>query len=131
MEQPTVDCVARALAEGLDGAGSAAVAGYLGESTLLHMPGASGFSGDYQGSDAIRGLLDRLSAASRGTLRFETVRITHGRDGRVRLWGKVSGRQRQRVLAMTATLEVFVEGSTLREAWLSSADEKAWDEFWS
>lgn len=131
MEQPAVGPIVDAVVDALDGAGSGALAAYLDEDTLLHVPGGSGLAGDYQGRDAICGLLDRMRQASHGTLRFETVCTTAGTGGCVRLRGRLHGQRLQRSLRMTACIEALVAGATIREAWLACSDPPAWDEFWA
>ena len=131
MEQPAVGPIIDAVIDALDGSGSGAVAAYLDDETLLHVPGGSGLAGEYQGRDAICGLLDRMTEASHGTLRFETVCTTTRDGGGVRLCGHVIGRRRARSLAMDASLEATVAGETVREIWLACSDQHAWDAFWS
>ncbi len=131
MERSGVGSVVDALTHALGGGGTGAIAAYLDADTLLHMPGGSGLAGDYQGPDAICGLLDRMLEASHGTLRFETVCTTAGSTGDVRLCGRLLGRRDRRSLHTTATLEAHVAGDTIREAWLTCSDEPTWDTFWA
>jgi hypothetical protein len=131
VEQPAVGPIVDAMVGALDGAGSGALAPYLDEDTLLHVPGGSGLAGEYQGRDAICGLLDRMRQASHGTLRFETVCTTAGPGGDVRLRGRIHGQRLERSLRLTARIEALVDGSTIREVWLACSDQPAWDEFWA
>lgn len=128
---PTVlSPVVAAMAAALDGEGAHVVADFVDERTLLHMPGASGLAGDYQGTDAICGLIDHMASACGGTLRFETVCTTASGGSGVRLCGRVRGVRGGRSLATAATLEACISGAVIREAWLSCADQPAWDSFW-
>lgn len=131
MEQATFGVVVEAVIAALAGSGSSAVAGYLDEETLLHMPGASGLAGDYQGREAICGLMDRLATSTRGTLRFETV-CTGARGGdHVLLRGLIYGHRLEHSLRTSASLEVTVADDGLREVWLACTNQAAWDDFWS
>ena len=124
--EPLIDAVVAALA----GSDSSVVACYLDERSLLHVPGVSGLAGDYEGREAICALLDRMAATTEGTLSFETTCTTVASIGQVRLCGNVSGGRGGRSLATTATLETKLSGIHIREAWLSCADQLAWDAFW-
>ena len=124
--EPLVDAVVAALA----GSDSSVIAGYLDDRSVLHVPGVSGLAGEYEGREAICALLDRMSATTEGTLSFETTRTTVASIGRVRLCGNVSGGRGGRSLVTTATLESELSGVHIREAWLSCADQPAWDAFW-
>jgi len=131
MEQPAIGPVVEAVIDALGGSGSEAVAAYLDEETLLHMPGGSGFAGDFQGRDAICGLIDRMVEVSGGTLRFETACTTAREGGSVRLSGDVRGLRLARSLRMNASVEMTVTGGTIREAWLACSDQPGWDAFWA
>ena len=131
MEQATFGPVVEAVMAALAGSGSSAIAGYLDEETLLHMPGASGLDGEYQGRQAICGLMDRLTTSTRGTLRFETVCSGARGDDHVWLRGQISGYRLEHSLETTASLEVTVADDSLREVWLACTNLVAWDDFWS
>ena len=131
MERSRVGSAVEAFARALGGAGAEAVKAYLDADTLVHMPGGSGLAGDYHGAEAISGLLDRMTAASEGTLRVESMCTTVDGGGDVRLCGRLLGKRDHRVLRTTASLEAHVAGGTIREAWLTCTDQPAWDRFWS
>jgi hypothetical protein len=124
--QPLID----ALTGALTGSGPTAAASHLDDQTLLHIAGASGLAGDYVGREAICALLERMSATTGGTLRFEVLSATVGRVGHVRFCGTVSGGRGDRSLATAATLETTISDACIREIRLSCADEPAWDTFW-
>ena len=131
MARTAIGPLASAVASALDLEGIAAVARFVDDRTLLHLPGASGLAGDYQGRDAICGLLERMATACDGTLRFETLCTTaDGRRG-VRLHGRLYGSRLGRALAASATLETALKDDIIREAWLACPDEAAWDAFWA
>lgn len=131
MGRRVVGPIVEAVVDALGGSGSSVVAEYLDDDTLLHLPGGSGFAGDYQGRDAICSLLDRMTTASQGTLRFETVCTTAQAGGGVRLRGRLHGRRLGRSLLMTASVEATMAREAIREAWLACSDQSAWDRFWS
>ena len=131
MERSGVGSAVEAFARALGGAGAEAVEAYLDADTLVHMPGGSGLAGDYHGAEAISGLLDRMTAASEGTLRFEGVCTTAGSGSDVRLCGWLLGERDHRALCTTASVEAHVAGETIREAWLTCTDQPAWDRFWA
>ena len=64
----------RALCRALDGRDVGPLAAWLDDASVLRVPGFSGLAGDYQGREAIVGLLRRMAAATDGTLRFEVRR---------------------------------------------------------
>jgi hypothetical protein len=130
MTSTIISPVVAAMASALDGEGTRVLADFIDERTLLHMPGASGLAGDYQGWDAIYGLIEHMASACAGTLRFETVCTTASGASWVRLCGRVRGARFGRWLATAATLEASIGGSVIREAWLSCADQPTWDDFW-
>ena len=63
-----------ALCRALDGRDVGPLAARLDDASVLRVPGSSGLGGDYQGREAIVGLLRRMAAATDGTLRFEVQR---------------------------------------------------------
>lgn len=121
-----IDAVAGALA----GSGPAAAASHLDDQTLLHIAGASGLAGDYVGREAICALLERMTDATGGTLRFEVLSATVARAGQVRFRGTVSGGRGDLSLLTAATLETTIANASIREIRLSCADQSAWDAFW-
>ena len=107
------------------------MAAYLDDRSLLHIPGGSGLAGDYAGREAICALLDRMTVATDGSLRFETTSTTVAGIGHVRLSGWLSGGRGERALRTAAALEATVADAHIREAWFSCSDQPAWDAFWS
>ena len=71
-----------------------------------------------------------MTDATQGTLRFETTCTTVASAGHVRLCGTVSGGRKGQSLRTTAALETTIHDALIREAWLSCADQPAWDAFW-
>lgn len=130
MHQAEVDEVADAVGEALTGAGVAMLREHLDTGTVLHMPGSSGLAGEYQGVEAIMGLLERMTAASGGTLGFATTDVAVGPRGGLRLSGVVRGRRLGRALLLATTIEADVVDGVIREAGLSCEDQAAWDAFW-
>jgi hypothetical protein len=107
-----------------------AVEGYLDEHTLLHVPGTSGMAGDYQGREAIVGLLEAVARSSALTLRFEAASLIEGTTHTWRLAGTLRGERAGCALEIPATVKTAVTGNRVREAWLECSDQAAWDAFW-
>lgn len=124
--EPLIDAVRSALV----GSGPAALARHFDDRTWLHIAGASGLGGDYVGGEAICALLERMSAATVGTLRFEVLSATVARAGQVRFCGTISGVRGDLSLMTAATLETTIGDACIREIRLSCADQPAWDAFW-
>ena len=124
---PVID----AMASVLDGRHVGTVDVLVDERTLLHVSGRSGLGGDYQGRDAISGLFERMARACDRTLRFETICTSTDGDHDVRLHGRVRAARLGRSLETSAMLEAALAGHIIREAWLSCADQAAWDAFWA
>ena len=119
-----------AVATALDGGDTDALRGCLDGRSLVHIPGESGLGGDYQGADAIVGLLDRMREESASSLRFTAGCVSTGAGRDVRLRGAVSGRRGERDLRTPASLELHVVHGTIREVRLICDDQGAWDAFW-
>ena len=57
-----------------------AVAAFLDEESLLHVPGKSGLAGPYQGPEAILGLRHRMASLTAHTLRYSDFRVLADND---------------------------------------------------
>ena len=123
--------VVSVMAAMMDGRQADAVGALVDERTLLHVSGTNGLAGDYQGRDAICSLFVRMATVCDGTLRFETTCTSTDGDHEVRLHGQVRAARQGRSLDACATLETELNGHVIREAWLSCADQRAWDAFWA
>lgn len=129
MERGEIDVI-DAFATALDSGDTSELRGCLDGRSLVHMPGGSGLGGDYQGTDAIVGLVDRLREESGQTLRFTSRCVSAGPGHAVHLRGAVSGQRLDRALRTPASLELRVVRGTIREVRLVCDDQRAWDAFW-
>ena len=123
--------VALALYDALDGRDTTAVAIVLDEASVLHVSGGSGLAGDYQGGEAIVGLLGRMADLTEGTLRHSTAHPASEMHGAIVLRGRASGSRRGRFLDTDVEVTVTVRGGIVREAWVSCLDQAGCDDFWS
>ena len=131
MEQTSDEHIARALYQALDGQRTHALAAFLDDASLLHVSGESGLAGDYQGQEAILGLLRRMGELTGGTLRYGESSMTADAGGAVVLQGRVAAGRRGRRLKATARIAVTLEDGVLREIRLAYLDQSAFDGFWS
>ena len=130
MEQRTVDLV-EGVVDALVADRPNALPAHLDESCLLHLPGRSGFGGDYCGVEAIRALLDRMEQACAGQLHFEPIGVVVVDEGHVCVKGRLHGRRVRRSLDTVVWVQADFAGQMVHEAWLECADQPAWDAFWS
>jgi len=130
MDRATFNQVIRDVGQSLADGDPRVLRARLRDDTLLHVPGASGLSGDYQGVDTISDLFARMMDLSRRGLRFSTSTVAPGIGGRVQLCGTFKGQRAGRPLAVEAMIEMEIIEGAVREAWLSCADLTAWDAFW-
>lgn len=118
------------LCRALDGGDVGPLAARLDDKSLLRIPGHSGLSGDYQGREAIVGVVRRMAAASEGTLLFD-VRDRTAQRGSVHIEGLLhstqDGRPTRAMVSMLATLD----GDAYRNITIECPDRSAWDAMWS
>lgn len=119
-----------AFCRALDGRDVGALAARLDDASVLHVPGSSGLSGDYQGREAIVGLLQRMAAATDGTLRFEVRRSLAPHSGALRIEGWLTGTRQGRPLGATVSVDVSLAGQALRSITIGCADRSQWDAMW-
>lgn len=126
------DC-AGAMFEALDGYHDVDVASCLDDATLLHVSGASGLAGDYQGQEVILELLDRLSTLTGGTLRCGpwTPATSTTARATTAVRGPLVAERHGRRLATTVEVAVDVEGDVVREVWIADLGAPAFDDFWA
>ncbi|MCL1692831.1 MAG: nuclear transport factor 2 family protein [Actinomycetia bacterium] len=114
----------------LDGDMSAAAL-VLDDASILHVPGRSGLAGDYQGREAILGLLGRMAEYTHDTLRFGSSRLV-AEDSRVLvLQGNMSATSTRARLDTDVIHALSLRGDKIQEAWLFSLNQDDFDEFWS
>ena len=131
MEQTSDAHIAQALYEALDGRHAPAVAAFLDDASLLHVSGRSGLAGDYQGREAILGLLGRLRELTGGTLRYDSPSSAAEAGGTIVLLGRAAAVRRGKRLDTAVRISVAIRGRTLREIWIAHLDRSGFDDFWS
>lgn len=121
---------AGALCRAFDGRDVGPLAARLDDASELHVPGSSGLGGDYQGREAIIGLLQRMAAATDGTLRFEVRRSLVPHPGALRIEGWLTGTRQRRPLGATISVDVTLAGHALRSITIGCIDRSEWDAMW-
>lgn len=120
----------RAWRRALDGRDVGPLTARLDDTSILHAPGFSGLGGDYQGCEAIVGPLERMTAATDGTLRFEVHHSSTSPSGALRIDGRLSGTREGRLFSATVSVDTTLADQVLRSITLGCADRAAWDALW-
>lgn len=131
MEPASADVVARRLYAALGARDRSVLTRVVDDASVLHVAGASGIAGDYQGREPITGLLCRMTEVAGGSLRYGAGRLLTTTDEHIVLAGRASATRRGRRLNTDVTLAVYVVDGLVREGWLSFADQATGDRFWS
>ena len=109
----------------------AAATTLLDDASVLHLAGRSGVAGDYQGQEAILGLLRRIVQLTDGTLEFGAA-TTLVDDARVMvLRGRLTGTRRKARLDTEVLHVLSLRDDRIREAWIFSLDQNHLYEFWT
>lgn len=103
----------------------------LDDASIFHIPGRSGMAGDYQGKEAILGLLGRMAEYTHDTLQLGSPRLVT-EDGRILvLQGHISATAARAQLDTDVIHALSLRGDKIQEAWLFSLNQDAFDEFWA
>lgn len=102
----------------------------LDQSSLLHVPGGSGLAGQYQGGDAILGLLRRMVELTNATLRFGNTEVLIADDQTVVLCGRLIGSRRRKQLDTCALRILALRDHKVRDMWVFHQDQDQVDDFW-
>jgi len=122
--------VAEALWDAFSGKHAGAAEAVLDETSLLHLPGRSGFSGQYQGGGAILELLQHMADLTDGTLRFRPSRtLTSNKHTIVRGHTSAAGRGTQ--LDTNTVHLLSLRGDRVCEIWIFHENQDRVDEFWA
>ena len=127
--EPRTDAVA-ALCRALDGRDVGPLASWLDDASVLRFPGLSGLGGDYQGGEAIVGLLQRMAAATDGTLHFEVDRTASPRTGASHIQGRLSGTRDGRPFRADVSVAATLTDERFRSIDLDCLDRAGWDALW-
>ncbi len=129
LKSPTT--MAELLTGMLAGRHGPAIEALFDESSLLHVPGGSGLAGQYQGGDAILGLLGRMAELTAGTLHFTPYRALIADDRVLVLCGRCRASRDIRRLESDAAHVVLCQSAKLREMWMVHENEAQFDAFWA
>jgi len=125
------EVVARRLYAALDGRDSGRLVAVVDDASVLHVAGGSGLAGDYQGREAIAGLLRHTAELAGGSLRYGAARSEIDTSGRSVLVGRASANRRGRRLDTEVRIAACIDDGVVREAWVSYLDQAECDRFWS
>lgn len=106
------------------------IAASLDDAVVLHVPGGSGLSGEYQGAEAVLGLCIRMDRLTAGTMRFAPSGMLNEGDDAVVVEGRVSGTHQNVQLDARAVHVFSIRGGRIAEIWLFNEDQQRVDAFW-
>jgi ketosteroid isomerase-like protein len=122
---------AQALHDAIAGNKATAAEDILDEATLLHIPGRSGLAGQYQGREAILGLLRRMTELTEATLRFAPARTLTADDQMIVLYGRSSASRQAKRLDTETAYVAWLRDGRVREIWIAHRDQAQFDNLWS
>ena len=131
MGQTGGSAIPRKTYQALDGRHTPALAAQLDGASLLHVSGRSGLAGDFQGREAIVGLLETMAEETGGTPHCAPVSSVAAKGEATVLLGRLSGTRRGRHLDAVVQLTVTDDDGILREARVDWPDQSRYDGFWS
>jgi hypothetical protein len=120
----------RALCLALDGRDMGPLVARLDDTSMLSFPGLSGLGGDYNGREAIAGLLRRMAAATGGTLHFEVWRSLLSHPGALRIEGRLSGNRDGRQFSVAMSVDATLVDQAFQNISIDCSDRQAWDALW-
>ena len=123
--------MAQAFHDALLGKDVPAAEAVLDDGSLLHIAGRSGLAGEYQGEEAILGLLERMAQLTDVTLQFSPSRVINTDDQAIVLCGHSSGTRGGRRLDADAVHILSLRGGRVREIWVFHQNQDQVDDFWS
>jgi hypothetical protein len=119
-----------ALCRALDGRDVARLADHLDDASVLHVPGFSGLGGDYQGREAIVGLIHRMAAATDGTLHFEVRGSITSRPGFLHVQGRLSGTRNGHLFSAHLSMDGSLASQVFRSIEIRCSEPSALDPLW-
>ena len=108
-----------------------AAAVVLDDASLLHVPGSSGLAGDYQGREAILGLLKRMAELTEGTLQFSLSKVLTEDDRAIVLLGRASATRKRKRLDTDVVHVLSLRDGRVRDIWIFHQNQDHVDEFWT
>jgi ketosteroid isomerase-like protein len=106
------------------------IRGLLADDVVFHQPGRNPLSGDYEGVQAVLGLIGTLAERSGGTFRVDVHDVLGDQDHAVGLL-RVSGQREGREVNVPVVHVFHVRDGKLAELWIHPLDQYAIDEFWA
>jgi len=103
----------------------------LDDASLLHMPGRSGLAGQYQGQEAILGLLERMTQLTNGSLRYTPSHVITANDRAIVLSGHASATRQGTRLDTDEMRILSLQDGIIQEIWIFHKDQNHVDEFWT
>ena len=108
-----------------------AAAVVLDDASVLHVPGRSGLAGDYQGQEAIVGVLERMAQYTHGTLHLGSPTLVAEDVHVLVLQGHISATATRTQLDTDVIHALSLRGDKIQEAWIFSLNQDDFDEFWA
>ena len=108
-----------------------AAAALLDDASVLHVPGRSGLAGDYQGEEAILGVLGRMAEYTHDTLRLGSLGLVAEDAHVLVLQGHISATATKSRLDTDVIHALSLRGDKIKEAWIFSLNQDDFDEFWT
>jgi uncharacterized protein len=131
MTHPNEDLLREAFAAFQRGDLAALQSKYFAEDIRYHVPGRSQISGDYEGIDEVFGFFGRLFELSGGTLRLEVHDVLANDEHGVALYTVRAEREGRELVDNEVLIAHPTPDGKAAEVWTQSADQYAYDEFWS
>lgn len=131
MAQPSDVHISQALYDVFVGKDVLADEAVVDEASLLHLPGRSGLAGQYQGGEAILGVLRRMAEITDGTLRFSPSRVLTADDHAIVVLGRASAARQGKRLDAEEVHVLSIRDGKVREIWVFHQNQDHVDEFWT
>jgi hypothetical protein len=122
---------AQAFCDALVGKHIAAAEAVLDDASLLHMPGRSGLAGQYQGGEAILGLLRRMAELTDGTIQFSPSAVLTANDRAIVVHGRTNATRHGKRLDTDEVHVLSLRDGNVREIWIYHQNQDHVDEFWT
>jgi hypothetical protein len=122
---------AQALCDAIAGKHVAAAEAVFDDASLLHMPGRSGLAGQYQGGEAILGLLRRMAELTNGTIQFSPSAVLTANDRAIVMYGRTSATRKGKTLNTDEMHVLSLRDGKVREIWIYHQNQDHVDELWT
>lgn len=103
----------------------------LDDASLLYLPGGSGLAGQYQGREAILGLLAGMAKLTDHTLQLSPLRLITADDHVIVLCGRATASRQGKQLDTDVVYILSLRHGKVREMWLFHQNQNHFDEFWA